>query len=84
MEFKRWDEIRRAKHPADGRRMVYHIMGPTGKFVLFNTQVNEDWWEIGNSSANREPNDKGIDFSEGKEWLPIPAHDMSWLGDVTF
>jgi tetratricopeptide (TPR) repeat protein len=84
MEFKRWDEMRRAKHPTDGMRMVYHIMGPTGKFVLFNTQVNSDWWEIGNSSANREPSDKGIDFSAGKEWLPIPAHDMSWLSDVTY
>jgi hypothetical protein len=82
MEFKRWDEIRRAKHPSDGKPMVYHIMGPNGSFVKFNTEVNDDWWEIGNSSANREPSNKGIDFSEGKEWLPIPAHDLSWLGDT--
>jgi len=84
MEFRRWDEMRRAKHPTDGRPLVYHIMGPNGSFVNYNTKVNSDWWEIANSSANREPSDKGIDFSEGKEWLPIPAHDMSWLGDLTF
>jgi len=79
MEFKRWDEIRRAKHPADRRPLVYHLMGPGGSFVSYNLEDNDDWWEIGNSSANREPSDKGIDFREGDEWLPIPAHDMSWL-----
>ncbi len=81
MEFRRWDEIRRAKHPSDGNPMVYHLMGPNGTFVKFNTEVNADWWEIGNSSANREPSNKGSDFAPGKEWLPIPAHDLSWLSD---
>ncbi len=81
MEFRRWDEIRRAKHPSDGNPMVYHLMGPNGAFVKFNTEVNADWWEIGNSSANREPSNKGSDFAPGKEWLPIPAHDMSWISD---
>jgi hypothetical protein len=81
MEFKRWDEIRRAKHPSDGKPLVYHLMGPQGSFVKYNTEVNNDWWEIGNSSANREPSNKGSDFMEGNEWLPIPAHDLSWLSN---
>jgi tetratricopeptide (TPR) repeat protein len=79
MEFKRWDEMRRARHPADGRPMIYHIMGPQGDFVLYNTEQNTDYWEKGSPSAESEPSDKGIEFQSGSEWLPIPARDLSWL-----
>ena len=79
MEFKRWDEMRRAKHPADGMPMIYHIMGPQGGFVLYNTEQNTDYWEKDSPYAESEPSDKGIDFEAGSEWLPIPARDMSWL-----
>jgi len=78
-ELKRWDEIRRAKHPSDNRPLVYHLMGQNGSFVKYNTEQNNDWWETQSPYANREPNDKGIDFVEGKEWLPIPAHDAGFL-----
>ncbi|HEC42950.1 MAG TPA: RagB/SusD family nutrient uptake outer membrane protein, partial [Bacteroides sp.] len=73
MEFKRWDEMRRTKHPDDGRRMIYHIMGPQGSFVLYNMEQNNDYWEKGSPYAEFEPSDKGIDFVTGAEWLPIPA-----------
>lgn len=79
MEFKRWDEIRRAKHPADGRRMIYHIMGPQGSFVLYNTVTSTDYWENFEISSERESSDKGIEFEAGAEWMPIPARDQSWL-----
>jgi len=78
-ELKRWDEIRRAKHPADGLPIVNRIMGSNGSFVHYNTEQNIDWWETQSPYANREPNDKGIDYSLGKEWLPIPAHDAGSL-----
>jgi len=78
-ELRRWDEIRRAKHPSDGTPMVNHIMGPGGSFVNYNTQQNVDWWETQSPYANREPNDKGINYSLGREWLPIPAHDAGYL-----
>jgi len=78
-ELKRWDEIRRAKHPADGLPIVNRIMGPNGTFVKYNTEDNTDWWETQSQYANREPNDKGIDYTIGKEWLPIPAHDAGSL-----
>jgi len=78
-ELKRWDEIRRAKHPADGLPLVNRIMGFNGSFVKYNTEQNTDWWETQSPYANREPNDKGIDYSLGKEWLPIPAHDAGSL-----
>lgn len=78
-ELKRWDEIRRAKHPSDGQPMVQHLMGSNGSFVIYNTQQNTDWWETQSPYANREPNDKGIDYSPGREWLPIPAHDAGTL-----
>ena len=79
MEFKRWDEMRRAKHPVDNLPMIYHIMGAGGTFVQYNTQVNSDWWETQSPYAESEPSDKGIDFVPGAEWLPIPARDQSWL-----
>ena len=78
-ELKRWDEIRRAKHPGDGMPLVHHLMGSNGSFVLYNTQLNNDWWEIQSPYANREPNDKGITYSPGSEWLPVPAHDAGSL-----
>ncbi len=79
MEFKRWDEMRRTKHPVDGRPMIYHIMGPQGSFVLYNTEQNTDYWEKDSPYAESEPSDKGIDFVQGAEWMPIPARDLSWL-----
>jgi len=79
MEFKRWDEMRRTKHPADGLPMIYHIMGPQGSFVLYNTEQNTDYWEKQSPYAESEPSDKGIDFVQGAEWMPIPARDLSWL-----
>jgi tetratricopeptide (TPR) repeat protein len=79
LEFKRWDEMRRTKHPVDGRPMIYHIMGPQGSFVLFNTEQNTDYWEKDSPYAESEPSDKGIDFVQGAEWMPIPARDLSWL-----
>jgi len=81
MEFKRWDEIRRAKHPVDGRKMIYHIMGPQGSFVLYNTTSNTDYWEKGNNYSENEASDKGIEFVAGAEWMPIPARDLSWLNN---
>jgi len=54
-------------------------MGQNGTFVNYNTQENNDWWETISPYANREPNNKGIDFSDGREWLPIPAHDAGFL-----
>ncbi len=79
-ELRRWDDIRRAKHPSDGMPLIYHIMGMGGSFVLYNTQQNNDWWEIQSPYASSEPNNKGSQFLPGDEWLPIPAHDMSFLG----
>ncbi len=79
MEFKRWDEMRRAKHPDSGLPMIYHIMGPQGSFVMYNTQENTDYWEKFSPFAESEPSDKGIDFEPGSEWMPVPARDMSWL-----
>jgi len=79
-ELRRWDDIRRAKHPSDGKPMIYHIMGSNGSFVKYNVNDNIDWWETQSPYANREPNDKGILFSDGDEWLPIPAHDAGFLG----
>jgi hypothetical protein len=79
MEFKRWDEMRRTKHPADGQPMIYHIMGPQGSFVLYNTEQNTDYWEKGSPYSESEPSDKGIDFVPGAEWMPIPGRDLSWL-----
>jgi len=73
--------MRRAKHPIDGKPMIYHIMGPTGSFVLYNTTSNNDYWEIGNSASENEASDKGIDFTEGSEWLPLPARDQSWINN---
>ena len=79
MEFKRWDEIRRTRHPDDGLPMIYHIMGTQGSFVLYNTEQNTDYWEKDSPYAESEPSDKGIDFIPGAEWMPIPARDLSWL-----
>ena len=79
-ELRRWDDMRRAKHPADGRPMIYHIMGGSGSFVLYNTKENTDWWETQSPYASSEPNSKGSGFSAGDEWLPIPAHDAGYLG----
>lgn len=79
-ELRRWDDIRRAKHPSDNKPMIYHIMGNSGSFVHYNTQLNTDWWETKSPYANREPNDKGSQFSPGDEWMPIPAHDAGFLG----
>jgi hypothetical protein len=81
-ELKRWDDIRRAKHPSDKLPLIYHIMGSGGSFVNFNLNQNTDWWEVQSPYANREPNDKGINFSSGDEWLPIPAHDAGFLGII--
>jgi len=79
LEFKRWDEMRRAKHPADGQPMIYHIMGPQGSFVHYNTELNTDYWETGSPFSESEPSDKGKDFVAGAEWMPVPARDLSWL-----
>jgi len=81
-ELRRWDDIRRTRHPSDGRPMIYHIMGSNGTFVKYNLNENTDWWETQSPYANREPNEKGIDFDDGKEWLPIPAHDAGFLGII--
>jgi hypothetical protein len=80
-ELRRWDDIRRTRHPSDGLPMIYHIMGGNGSFVKFNTTENNDWWEIQSPYASSEPNDKGIQFLPGDEWLPIPAHDAGFLFD---
>jgi len=79
MEFKRWDEMRRSKHPADGQPMIYHIMGPQGSFVLYNTEQNNDYWETQMPYTENEPLDKGILFLPGAEWIPVPARDLSWI-----
>jgi len=81
-ELKRWDDIRRSKHPSDNMPLIYHIMGSNGSFVNYNTQENNDWFETQSPYASAEPNNKGIDFSDGKEWLPIPAHDAGYLGII--
>jgi len=81
-ELKRWDDIRRSKHPYDNMPLIYHIMGSGGSFVQYNTTENNDWWETQSPYASAEPNNKGIDFSAGKEWLPIPAHDAGYLGVI--
>ena len=78
-ELRRWDDIRRAKHPSDDRPIIYHIMGSNGSFVQYNTKENADWWETKSPYASSEPNDKGSQFLPGDEWLPIPAHDLGFL-----
>ena len=77
-ELKRWDDIRRLKAPGQSNPLIYQLMGTNGAFVKYNTESNNDVWE---KHSELERSDKGVDFTPGDEWLPLPARDLTFLNN---
>ena len=58
----------------DGRKMMEHVFGPNGSFVLYNTGDNADMYEAWNQIESSE---KGIRFTAPRDLLyPIPLYEI--------
>jgi starch-binding outer membrane protein, SusD/RagB family len=73
MEGDRLFDLRRWKD-ASGNPVINSVMGPNGSFVVYNTKLSKDRFELGNLN---EPQNKGANFLAGKHNLwPIPTKEI--------
>ena len=78
-EGERLYDIRRWKD-ANGQPVINGIMGPEGRFVLYNTKTSTDPFETKN---HLEPQDEGIHFNPDIHLLwPIPNSQIVVSGGV--
>lgn len=73
LEGDRLFDLRRWKD-ASGNPLINSIMGLNGSFVVYNTKLSQDKYELGNLN---EPQNKGANFVAGKHNLwPIPTKEI--------
>jgi len=72
-EGDRLYDLRRWKDES-GQPFINSVFGPNGSFVIYNTQLSTDSWEVNNA---REAQNKGIHFKAGIHNLwPIPTSQI--------
>ena len=66
-DLRRWEM-------SDGKKMMEHVFGPNGTFVLYNTGPDADMYEAWNQIESSE---KGIRFTAPRDLLyPIPLYEI--------
>lgn len=73
LEGDRLYDLRRWKDQS-GKPVITSILGPTGSFVIYNTQLSKDFYEVNNKA---EPQNKGYNFNQTVHMVwPIPNSEV--------
>lgn len=73
LEGDRLYDLRRWKDQS-GKPVIESILGPNGSFVIYNTQLSTDFYEVNNKA---EPQNKGYNFNPAIHLLwPIPNSEV--------